>query len=190
MRQRIIEERFGNHRDPSLQHSDYPDLLLVLVVDMELVIFIGLQASGKSTFFRQKFAATHEQVSKDLMRNNKNRARRQVQLIEAALQAGRSVVVDNTNPTVEERAVLIQLGKTYGAEIIGYYFESQVTDCLKRNTLRSGKAKVPDVAIYATIKKLERPSYGEGFDKLFDVKIAGSEVFEICPQTDSEVGNG
>jgi predicted kinase len=190
LRQRIIEERFGNHRDPSLQHSDYPDLLLVLVVDMELVIFIGLQASGKSTFFRQKFAATHEQVSKDLMRNNKNRTRRQAQLIEAALQTGRSVVVDNTNPRVEERAVLIQLGKTYGAKIIGYYFESQVTDCLKRNTLRSGKAKVPDVAIYATIKKLERPSYGEGFDKLFDVKIAGSEVFEICPQTDSEVGNG
>jgi predicted kinase len=78
---------------------------------MELVIFIGLQASGKSTFFRKHFAATHELVSKDLMRNNKNRARWQAQLIEAALQAGRSLVVDNTNPTLDDRASLIELGK-------------------------------------------------------------------------------
>ena len=51
---------------------------------MQLIIFIGLQASGKSTFFRTHFATTHEHISKDLMRNNKNRARRQMQLIEAA----------------------------------------------------------------------------------------------------------
>src|SRR5919199_4991024 len=113
---------------------------------MELVIFIGLQASGKSTFFRKHFAATHEHVSKDLMRNNKNPNRRQTQLIEVALQAGRSVVVDNTNPTVEDRASLIQLGHTYGAQIIGYYFKSQVKHCLERNQQRFGKDQVPDVA--------------------------------------------
>ncbi|HEY9710127.1 MAG TPA: ATP-binding protein, partial [Oculatellaceae cyanobacterium] len=115
---------------------------------MELIIFIGLQASGKSTFFRQNFVATHEHVSKDLMRNNKNPTRRQAQLIEAALQAGRSVVVDNTNPTVEERSPLIELGCTYGAQIIGYYFKSQVKSCLELNRQRLGKDCVPDVAIY------------------------------------------
>jgi predicted kinase len=148
---------------------------------MELVIFIGLQASGKSTFFRAHFATTHEHVSKDLMRNNKNRARRQAQLIEAALQAGRSVVVDNTNPTLEDRASLIQLGKTYGSQIIGYYFESHVSSCRKRNQQRVGKAQVPDVAIYSTIKKLVQPTYAEGFDQLFYVRIAGQSAFEVRP---------
>lgn len=138
---------------------------------MELVIFIGLQASGKTTFFQTHFKATHEHVSKDLMRNNKNRARRQTQLIEAALQAGRSVVVDNTNPTLEDRAALIQLGKTYRAKIIGYYFESQVSSCRQRNQQRVGKDKVPEVAIYSTIKKLVRPTYAEGFHQLFYVRI-------------------
>jgi signal recognition particle GTPase len=56
----------------------------------ELVIFVGLQASGKSTFFRERFATTHELVSKDLLGNNKNRNRRQAQLIEVALRAGSS----------------------------------------------------------------------------------------------------
>jgi hypothetical protein len=67
----------------------------------------------------------------------------------------------------------------YDAEITGYYFESQVRQCLERNRLREGKARVPDVAIYATAKKLVRPSYKEGFDKLFSVRISGDSTFEI-----------
>ncbi len=147
---------------------------------MQLVIFIGLQASGKSTFFRTHFATTHEHISKDLLRNNKNRDRRQTQLIENALESGRSVVVDNTNPTIEVRASLIQLGCKYNCEIIGYYFESQLSHCLERNSQRTGKARVPDVGIYATIKKLTRPSYAEGFHQLFYVRIVGDSMnFEV-----------
>ena len=157
---------------------------------MDLVIFIGLQASGKSTFFRQYFAATHEHVSKDLMRNNKNRSRRQAQLIEAALLAGRSVVVDNTNPTVEERFSLIQSGCAYGAQIIGYYFDSPVKPCFERNQQRLGKDCVPDVAIYTTIKKLVRPTYAEGFHQLFYVRLADNFGFEVCTGTEDRVANG
>jgi predicted kinase len=153
---------------------------------LELVIFIGLQASGKSTFFRQYLAATHKLVSKDLMRNNKNRARRQTQLVEAALQAGRSIVVDNTNPTIEERAPLIELGKLYDAQILGYYFQSKVKDCLEHNQQRSGKARVPDVAIYATIKKLVRPTYAEGFHQLFYVQMVGEFDFQVRPWTEGQ----
>jgi predicted kinase len=146
---------------------------------MELVIFIGLQGSGKSTFFRAQFAATHEYVSKDLLRNNKHKSRSQAQLIEQALAAGHSVVVDNTNPTVEDRASLIHLGRAYHAEIVGYYFESNVSESLERNEQRLGKARVPKVAIYVTAKKLVRPSYIEGFDKLYSVRIADASGFEI-----------
>ncbi|HEY9613767.1 ATP-binding protein [Allocoleopsis sp.] len=146
---------------------------------MELIILIGLQASGKSTFLCQYWAVTHELVSKDLMRNNKNRARRQAQLVESALQAERAVVVDNTNPTVEERASLIQIGKLYDAQILGYYFQSNVSDCLERNEQRTGKARVPDVGIYATAKKLVPPSYAEGFHQLFHVKMTGNSAFEV-----------
>lgn len=154
---------------------------------MQLIIFIGLQASGKSTFFRTHFADTHEHISKDLMRNNKNRTLRQMQLMEAAFQAGRSVVVDNTNPTIEERAALIHQGQAYNAQIIGYYFASKVSDCLKRNQQRSGKARVPNVGIYATAKNLVRPSYEEGFHELFYVQIAANGAFEICEWTQPEM---
>ena len=74
---------------------------------MELVVFVGLQASGKSTFFRERFAETHEHVSKDLFPKNRNKNRRQEHLLRAALSAGRSMVVDNTNPTPEDRRPLV-----------------------------------------------------------------------------------
>ena len=145
----------------------------------ELVIFVGLQASGKSTFFRERFATTHKLVSKDLFRNNKNRNGRQVQLIEAALGAGSSVVVDNTNPTVEDRRPLIELGRGHGARIVGYYFDSTVRACVGRNRRRTGKDRVPEVAIFATAQKLVPPSYSEGFDELRHARIADDSTVEV-----------
>ena len=138
---------------------------------MELIILIGLQASGKSTFVHERFEGSHTIVSKDNFRNNRRPARRQLQLVTEALRAGQSVVVDNTNPTREARADLIELAREHGAAAEGYYFSPSVADCLIRNSLRLGCEKVPDVAIYATAKLLVRPSLDEGFDELHFVKI-------------------
>jgi predicted kinase len=147
---------------------------------MELIIFIGLQASGKSTFFRKKFAATHAHISKDLM-PRKGKEQRQQQLIETALQASRSIVIDNTNPSPIDRATIIQQGKTYQATIIGYYFSSIIDECMQRNLQREGKELVPDVGFYSTVKKLEKPTYAEGFDRLFYVRIGEDNDFIINP---------
>ena len=146
---------------------------------LEVIILMGLQASGKSTFFRNHFALTHAYVSKDQLRNSRKPARRQQQLIEEALRAGHSVVVDNTNPTKEEREKLIALGHFYGATVIGYYFEVQLWQSLERNKSRHGKARVPDVAIFTTLKRLVRPSFEEGFDRLFSVRTLGDQTFEV-----------
>lgn len=148
---------------------------------MELVMLIGLQASGKSTFARARFAGTHVYVSKDALHNNKKPTRRQAQLIEAALEAGQSVVVDNTNPTIADRAELIALARRSGATVTGYFFEPSVANSLKRNGERSGRARVPVVAIYATNKRLSRPSYAEGFDALYHVRIGDAGGFVVEP---------
>ena len=145
---------------------------------MELVVFVGLQASGKSTFFRERFAETHQHVSKDLFPNNRNKNRRQDHLLRAALAAGRCVVVDNTNPTLEDRRALIGLGGEYGARIVGYFFDASVGECIRRNEVREGKARVPDVAIYTTAKKLVTLSIEEGFDELLCIRLNGS-TFEV-----------
>lgn len=145
---------------------------------MELVIFAGLQGAGKSSFYRARFASTHVCVSKDQFRNNRRPARRQRFLLEEAFQAGRSVVVDNTNPTVEARRELIDLGLRFGATITGYFFESLVPDCLERNRQRTGKARVPDGAILAFAKLLQPPTGEEAFDRLYFVRLVNG-AFEV-----------
>jgi predicted kinase len=149
---------------------------------MECVILIGLPASGKSTFFRERFAATHDHVSKDLFRNNPKPQRRQEYLIAESLAAGRSVVVDNTNPSAAIRAPLIAIAKQHGAEITGYFFVTEAGDALRRNRTRQGRERVPDVAIFTVRKRLEPPTTAEGFDRLFTVSINEADrTFEVSP---------
>ena len=140
---------------------------------------MGLQASGKSAFFRGRFAATHAHVSKDLFKNNRNKNRRQAQLVEEALAAGESLVVDNTNPRAEDRRPLVEAGRRHGAEVNAYYFDSPLEKCLTRNWKRAGRERVPDVALYATAKRLQAPISAEGFDRIFVVRLGDGCGFEL-----------
>ncbi len=148
---------------------------------MDIIIFIGLQGAGKSTFYQTHFATTHVYVSKDALNRSKtmNKATKQHMLLEEALRANCSVVIDNTNPTKEDRELLIQLGHLYNATVIGYYFDASISDCLTRNRERVGKARVPDKVIYITSKRMVLPSFEEGFDALFRVHTKQDGVFEV-----------
>lgn len=132
---------------------------------MEAVIFIGLQASGKSSFYQQRFFNTHVRISMDLLRT-RNREQR---LLAVCLETQQRFVIDNTNPTREDRARYIKAATAANYSVTGYYFRSQAQECLVRNQSRQNR--VPDVAILATARKLERPALEEGFRTLSYVQF-------------------
>jgi len=149
------------------------------VVAGQLVIFVGLQAAGKSSFFRERFASTHAHVSKDLMpRAARDKESRQLAQIEQALLIGQPVVVDNTNPRAADRAPLIELARRYEARVVGYFFEPGIQDSLRRNAAR--EPQVPKVAIFTTAKKLQPPSFEEGFDEIHHVRLAEGGGFSVA----------
>lgn len=147
----------------------------------ELAIFIGLQASGKSSFYRRCLEGSHAHVSKDRMRQGGSKQQRMLRQVDRHLGAGRSVAVDNTNVTRADRAALIAAAQAHEARVVGYYFSSRLADCLPRNAARLGEARVPDVALFATAKRLERPSLDEGFAALYLVRITPGQAFEVLP---------
>lgn len=131
------------------------------------VIFTGIPASGKTTFYEENFAFTHVHISLDALRTRS----REKLLLENCIADGASFAVDNTNPMASDRAKYILPAKEAGYRIIGYYFKSSVAECVARNELRTGKAKVPAVAIGAISGRLEIPKLSEGFDELYEVFI-------------------
>jgi predicted kinase len=142
---------------------------------MEAVIFIGLQAAGKSSFYRDRFFDTHIRINLDML---KTRYREQI-IFQACLTAKQSFVVDNTNPAVRDRERYIKSAREKDFRIIGYYFQSLIRDCLQRNNERSLSQSIPEVALYATRKKLVIPSFNEGFNELYYVKIGENKSFIV-----------
>ena len=134
-----------------------------------LVIMIGIQGSGKSHFCEKFLKETHVRINLDTL-GTRHRERL---LFEEFLAGGVDCVIDNTNPTRADRARYIPSARAAGYRIIGYFVESKLKECIKRNALREGKSRVPSCAIAATSNKLELPSYNEGFDELYFVKNDG-----------------
>lgn len=142
---------------------------------MQLIIFMGIQASGKSSFYLLNLAHSHLRINLDML---KTRHRENI-MFEAGLASKTRMVIDNTNPTRADRARYIQRAKNAGFEIVGYYFHTELNLALQRNRLREGKAIIPEAGIRATFKKFELPKKVEGFDTLYRLCILGQGQFSL-----------
>jgi predicted kinase len=142
---------------------------------MEAIIFIGIQGSGKSSFYREQFFNTHIRINLDML---KTRHRERL-LLQACLTAQQPFVVDNTNVLAEERARYIALARPAGFRVVGYYFRADVHAALERNSQRSGKAAVPAQALLGTYKRLQLPHLEEAFDRLYYVFLDKTNQFQV-----------
>ncbi len=136
----------------------------------ECVILVGLPGAGKSTFYRERYPS-HEHISKDALPNAGNKQARQDAALRRALAAGRSVIVDNTNVSPAERAAVIAIAREFDARVVGYYIEASTREAVARNEGRTGRARVPKVAIFTAAKRLVPPVAEEGFDELHTLRV-------------------
>ena len=150
----------------------------------ELAVLIGLQAAGKTTFYREHLAATHEHVSKDNWPNAGRRERRQLAVVDALLAAGRDVAVDNTNPSARLRAALLEVARRHGAHTVAYWFPPDKAGSMARNSARPDETRVPDVGLFATLGRLTEPSPEEDFDVVRVVRFDGWGGFTVEDRCD------
>ncbi|MEN3293728.1 MAG: hypothetical protein V7642_2981 [Burkholderiales bacterium] len=143
---------------------------------MEMLLFVGIQASGKSTFYKERFFDTHVRISMDLLRTRN----RENIFMQACLSTQQRFVVDNTNPTRAERARYMAEARKAKFRVVGYFFEPDPKVSWQRNEERSKKKKIPPAGMFGTLKRLERPVADEGFDELYRVR-AREGRFDIEP---------
>lgn len=145
----------------------------------EVVLLVGLPGAGKSTFFRERFASTHVHVSRDNHLHSRSPERRQNELLRDALATGRSVVIDNTNVGIEERARFIDEARLHGARVVAYRFDCTPRECVARNEERQGRARIPRVGIFDAKRRFVPPIYDEGLDALYAVRVLPDRRFEV-----------
>ncbi|WP_022664642.1 AAA family ATPase [Desulfospira joergensenii] len=140
---------------------------------MEAILFTGIQAAGKSTFYKERFADTHIRINLDMLKTR----HREKKLFECCLEIQQSFVIDNTNLTRGDRQRYIPKIMEHGIVLHGYYFASSLEDALGRNRLRGHRA-IPEKGVAGAYKCLEPPSFDEGFSHLSRVEIRNG-LFEV-----------
>lgn len=139
---------------------------------MEVVLFVGVQGCGKTSFYAAELIHTHLRISRDLVRT-KHRERR---LFETCLDLQQPFVLDNTNPTREVRAPWIGLARARGFPVVAYWFDVPLADALARNALREGVLRIPDAGVKMTHARLGPPQLDEGFEAVHRVQVRSLET--------------
>lgn len=142
---------------------------------MEAVLLIGIQGSGKSTFYVERFFDTHVRISQDLLRT----PYRQRRLLQLCLETRQPFVVDKTNASRAERARWILPALAAGFSVVAYFFEPDPQGAWERNLRRP--RQVPAAGVFGTLKRLERPGLDEGFSLIHRVTLAAPAGFVVSP---------
>ena len=142
---------------------------------MEAIMFVGLPACGKSTYYHNNLKNTHIRISNDLLKT-KSRERK---LFEYCFDTKMPLCIDNTCITKEVRAKYLHMLKEAGYIVKCYFFKPNVNRSVRWNDKREGLEHLPKVAIYSKVKSLEAPDIVEGFDELHVIDYKEGKVISV-----------
>lgn len=116
-----------------------------------LIINVGVQGAGKSTLSNK-----YTQKGWVIIKRKKGTHEKQ---IDKVMKQGLNIVFDATDPTVEDRAPLIQQAKDNGYTAIIFWFSRSGW---LNNSLREGKENIDRKWLTAYVNKFETPTTNEG----------------------------
>lgn len=135
---------------------------------MELMILSGIQCSGKSTLYQQQMGNTHVRINLDTLKTRT----REMALFSSLIEERRRVVIDNTNPTRQDRAKYICAAKHVNYRVVGIQLDVPISMAVARNLARHNQVKIPDGIIQSTFRKMQPLSLSEGFDEIVIIRFS------------------
>lgn len=140
----------------------------------DMVIMVGLPASGKSHFSKTHLVPEgYEWINRDTLAS----AEKCLVVAKAAIEEGHSVVIDNTNPDPAARKPFIDAAKKAGYTVRAFVWKTPREVCDHLNWVRvketQGRVRrLPDVAFNMCNKKLTEPTKSEGFTEICTCQFA------------------
>ncbi|XP_035477636.1 bifunctional polynucleotide phosphatase/kinase [Scophthalmus maximus] len=140
--------------------------------ETEVIVAVGFPASGKSTFFHTHIIPKgYVYVNRDTLGSWQSC----VTACQRALQEGRSVAVDNTNPEPESRKRYVDVAKAAGVPCRCFLFTASLEQAKHNNRFRemapseSKHAKVNDMIFHSYKKHFVAPALSEGFSEILQI---------------------
>ena len=143
--------------------------------ELELVIFCGSPGAGKSSFFWDVLKPQgYERVNQDLLKTRD----RCLKVARDYLTAAESVVVDNTNASVETRAHWIKLAHEFKIPIRCIRFTAPTRLCEHNDAVRAlnsqdtnpeNRTMLPGIAFKSFMQRFQPPTLAEGFQDVTDI---------------------
>ena len=103
---------------------------------------------------------------------------REAAFLSTCLDTQQRFVVDNTNPTVAERARYVGPARAAGFKVVGYLVDVPFAVAQARNAAR--ERVVPMVGLGDVARRLVTPTPEEGFDEVWHA-TAGADGWRIEP---------
>lgn len=135
----------------------------------DLVVMVGFPASGKSTFARGLAVHGYEIVNQDEL----GTFQKVIRVAREHLQAGKSIIIDSTNRSIEKRANYIRLAKSFKTPVKCIWITTPIEIAQHMNIVRErmGGPRIPQVAYNVYRKRFQPPTKDEGFTSVKKVSL-------------------
>ena len=138
-------------------------------ISPEIIMMVGLPASGKSTFVK-KYFGEYTYINQDILKTKKKCIDNTIK----ALKNNDNVIIDNTNVDIQTRKEYIELAKQYNYFIRCFVIDVDINLAKHLNKVRyrltrNSNKNIPDIAYNVLSKKYKSPSMDEGFTEVINI---------------------
>ena len=137
----------------------------------DMIFMVGPPGSGKSTMVN-KYMKDHMRINHDSMKN----INKCIKTIEDMMNSDHhvSVVIDNTNRSIQQRSVYMQIANKHKYNKIAIVIDVDKPTCMKMDKMREINShrthfskKVGSIPIHTYFKEYQPPTKEEGFDNVY-----------------------
>lgn len=181
------EEIFLNKKRPLMKIS-YPKLnfesnfksnnnnnnYITIPKEKEMIIIVGMPGSGKSHISAeiQSKGFIDRKIYMIINRDKLKTIEKCIKYCESNLKLNLSVIIDNTNPSIQDRKKFIDLAKKYSYKIRCILFDIPLELALHNNYYRHFKynsSLIPKIAYNIYKSKYVKPEIKEGYKEIIEI---------------------